>query len=233
MIDGEKVLAIIPARGGSKRLLRKNVLPLAGKPLIAWTIKAALDSDIFDEVMVNTDDLEIAETAKLFGAKIPFMRPEELASDTASSIDVIKHTLLWYQKKGIDFTDVVLLQPTSPLRTSADINTAYKYYIDKQASSVLSVCEVDHPSRWCNVLKESLSMDDFIKDADKNSRSEDFDKEYRLNGAIYILSVEKFLEQNSTILEPSFASIMSRNCSIDIDEKIDFDIAECLIGKRT
>jgi len=228
--ENRKVLAIIPARGGSKRLPRKNILPLAGKPLIAWTIEAAINSQVFEQVIVNTDDAEIAEISESFGATIPFIRPATLASDTASSIDVIKHTLLWYQEKGIYFTDVVLLQPTSPLRNSEDIIIAINSYNQKKASTVLSVCEVDHPTQWCNSLDNSLSMNGFIKEKTGKSRSQDFDKEYRLNGAIYIWDVSKFLAQNSTVIEPSFATIMPRSRSIDIDEEIDFKIAEALLS---
>lgn len=229
MIGNQKVLAIIPARGGSKRLPRKNILPLAGKPLIAWTIEAAINSQIFCEVMVNTDDDEIAKVSSELGAKIPFIRPNELASDTASSNDVIKHTLLWYRGKGINFTEVVLLQPTSPLRSSDDIIAALDLYNKKNASSVLSVCEVDHPTAWCNILDESLSLKGFIKENVSKLRSQDIDKEYRLNGAIYIFNVELFLAKISTVIEPSFAAIMPRSRSIDIDEKIDFDIAKAIL----
>ncbi|WP_028862343.1 cytidylyltransferase domain-containing protein [Psychromonas aquimarina] len=224
-----KVLAIIPARGGSKRLPRKNILSLAGKPLIAWSIDAAIGSQIFDQIIVNTDNSEIAEIAEQFGATVPFLRPEALASDTASSIDVIKHTLLWYLEKGVHFTEVVLLQATSPLRNSNDIKEAFDIYTGKAASSVLSVCEVDHPTQWCNTLDDSLSMNNFVKESKRKSRSQDFDKEFRLNGAIYIWNVEQFLTQNAAIIEPSFASIMPRIRSIDIDEEIDFKIAQCLL----
>lgn len=229
MIGNQKILAIIPARGGSKRLPRKNILPLCGKPLIAWTIEAAIKSQIFTEVMVNTDDDEIAKVSSELGSKTPFIRPNELASDTASSNDVIKHTLLWYRDKGVNFTEVVLLQPTSPLRSSEDIISALDLYNKKNASSVLSVCEVDHPTSWCNILDETLSMKGFIKESTSKLRSQDIDKEYRLNGAIYIWNVELFLAKNSTVIEPSFAAIMPRNRSIDIDEKIDFDIAKAIL----
>lgn len=229
MNDGKRILGIIPARGGSKRLPRKNILPLGGKPLIAWTIEAAINSQVFTEVMVNTDDDEIAKISSDLGSNIPFIRPNELASDTASSHDVIKHTLLWYRDKGINFTEVVLLQPTSPLRSGEDIISALELYYKKNASSVLSVCEVDHPTSWCNILDETLSMKGFIKESTSKLRSQDIDKEYRLNGAIYIWNVELFLVNNSTVIEPSFAAIMPRSRSIDIDEKIDFDIVKAIL----
>jgi CMP-N-acetylneuraminic acid synthetase len=231
MLDGRKILAIIPARGGSKRLPKKNILPLAGKPLIAWTIDAAIKSQAFAEVMVNTDDNEIAEISCNYGATIPFIRPGYLGEDTSTSVDVIKHTLLWYKNNGVNFTEVVLLQPTSPLRNEKDITVAIELYKLKNAASVLSVTEVDHPTNWCNTLDSSLSMKGFIKTDNRGERSQDFDKEYRLNGAIYIWNVEKFLIEGKTIIEPSFASVMVRNRSVDIDEKIDFDLAEFLLSQ--
>ncbi len=231
MRDNKKILAIIPARGGSKRLPGKNIKNLGGKPLIAWTIEAAIESNLFDEIMVNTDSKEIAKEAQKFGASTPFIRPEKLASDTASSLDMVKHTLEYYKEQGSRFTTVILLQPTSPLRTSNDIINAYQLFDKKNATSVLSVCEVDHPTSWCNTLNKSLSMKGFIKPSISKNRSQDFDSEYRLNGAIYIWNVNTFLESNDTIIEPSFASIMPRERSIDIDEEIDFIIASALIDK--
>ena len=227
----EKTLAIIPARGGSKRLPGKNIKLLAGKPLIAWAIDAAIKSDLFDEIMVNTDSDEIAKVAENFGANIPFIRPDELASDTANSLDVIKHTLDWYQKQGRNFTNVILLQPTSPLRTATDISKAYELFYNNAAASVLSVCEVDHPTNWCNNLDESLSMKGFIKPSTGETRSQDFEKEYRLNGAIYIWNVDAFMASSKSIIEPSFASIMPRERSTDIDEEIDFIVASAMIAQ--
>lgn len=223
----KKVIAIIPARGGSKRLPRKNILPLSGKPLIGWTIEAAIKSEIFDEIIVSTDDHEIANISESFGAKVPFIRPKNLSGDSVGSIGVIKHALQWYSANHINFTDVVLLQPTSPLRNEQDIKAAYDMYTLNNASSVISVCEVDHPSAWCNTLGSSLSLKGFIKS--EGVRSQDFDKEYRLNGAIYIWEVEKLLVQNLTIIEPSFATIMPRTRSVDIDEEIDFKIAQAIM----
>ncbi|WP_022941180.1 cytidylyltransferase domain-containing protein [Psychromonas hadalis] len=231
MTKNKKILAIIPARGGSKRLPRKNILPLAGKPLIAWTIEAAIKSDIFDEVMVNTDNQEIADVAEKFGAKVPFMRPEHLASDTASSLDVIKHTLLWYRDKGVHFTDVVLLQPSSPLRNEHDIIGAWQQYITSNGESVVSVCPVEHPIQWTYKLHNDSSLSCLFDDDGK--RSQDYEDNYRLNGAIYITKTSVILEKNEIMSsQRNCAYVMEAYGSVDIDTVIDFDYASFLLQRN-
>lgn len=229
MYKGKKVLAIIPARGGSKRLPGKNIKKLVNKPLINWTIEAAVKSEVFDEIMVNTDDKTIAEIALEAGATIPFIRKKELATDKASSLDVVKDTISFYRSISKEFDIVVLLQPTSPLRDDIDIINSINCFIEKKAASVLSVCEVDHPVQWCNTLTTKLSMDNFIRSEYKGLRSQDLGIHYRLNGAIYIWDCRKFQDSNEAIISPSFASIMDRKHSIDIDVELDFSIAEVII----
>lgn len=233
MYNNKKILAIIPARGGSKRLPGKNIKELAGKPLIAWTIEAALQSEIFDTIMVSTDDSEIARLSKLYGADVPFIRDSELSTDTSSSIDVVLDTLRFYENKNENFNIVILLQPTSPLRESNDIIGALQLFEDNKAESVISVCEVDHPVQWCNELSNSLSMDSFFKEEYKNKRSQDFSKSYRLNGAIYIWDKEHFISEKNVIIPKSFAYVMDKNSSVDIDEEIDFIIAEALLKSKS
>lgn len=229
MYRDKKILAIIPARGGSKRLPGKNIKELAGKPLIAWAIDSALESKLFDEIMVNTDDSEIADIAKKYGASIPFLRDNSLATDTSSSLDVVVKTIEYYKEQNKHYDIVVLLQPTSPLRDSSDIKNAVDLFIQKEAASVLTVCEVDHPIQWSNTLDGTFSMDTFIKDEYKDTRSQDLEVNYRLNGAVYVWDTNKFQQHKGSILKPSFASVMDRTHSIDIDEKIDFIVAEALI----
>jgi len=229
MFHNKRIIAIIPARGGSKRLPGKNIKELAHKPLIAWTIDAALNSSILDTIMVNTDDQRIVAIAKKYRAEVPFLRENNLATDTASSLDVIEQTLLYYNSQNIDFDIVILLQPTSPLRNSDDIKNALNLFIDKKAASVLSVCEVEHPIQWSNTLDNSLSMDNFIKEEHRNTRSQDLEKNYRLNGAIYIWDCKEFLLKKESIITPAFSYIMPRERSIDIDEEIDFKLAELLL----
>ncbi|MFA6013575.1 MAG: acylneuraminate cytidylyltransferase family protein [Gallionellaceae bacterium] len=231
MHDEKSYLAIIPARGGSKRLPRKNVLDFGGKPLIAWTIEAALGCPFLDEVMVTTDDFEIAEVAKKYGANVPFFRPEALASDTATSFDAIKHTIDYYRfELGRRFDFVVLLQPTSPLRNSRNISEAIALRAQKNAEAVISVCEVDHSPLWMNTLPADHNMVGFIREDVKDTRSQDLETFYRLNGAIYIVSVDVLLEQKTFIPEQNaYAYTMSAECSVDIDTKSDLQLAVCIL----
>lgn len=227
MYKDKTFLAIIPARGGSKRLPRKNVLDLANKPLIAWSIEAGLNSNYIDKVIVSSDDEEILEISKQFGAET-IKRPNELANDTATTFDAIKHTI--ENSKKYDY--VILLQATSPLRTSLHIDEAIELLEEKNADAIISVCEMDHSPLWSNTLDETLSMQDFLKEEILNRRSQDLETYYRLNGAIYICKTTKLLEEKSFLLkEHSFAYVMDRKSSIDIDEEIDFEIAQLLILK--
>jgi CMP-N-acetylneuraminic acid synthetase len=219
-------LAIIPARGGSKRLPKKNILELNGKPLISYSIEAGLKSDYIDTVVVSSDNYEILDIAKGYNAKI-IKRPEFLANDTATTFDAIKHTIENFDKK---YDYIVLLQPTSPLRSTKHIEEAIKLLDEKNADAIVSVCEMEHSPLWSNNLDDSLSMEGFLRDEILNKRSQDLERYYRLNGAIYICKTDKLLEEKSFLLKENiFAYVMSRECSIDIDEKIDFDIARLFI----
>jgi len=224
MYQNKTFLAIIPARGGSKRLPRKNVLDLNGKPLIAWSIEAGLKSKYIDKVVVSSDDKEILNISKQFGAKT-IKRPDELASDTATTFDAIKHTIENLEK----YDYVVLLQPTSPLRDERNIDEAIEVLENKNADAVVSVCEMDHSPLWSNVLPEDGNMSRFLRDEVLNKRSQDLEKYYRLNGAIYICKTEKLLENKGFFLKDNiFAYTMDRKNSIDIDEEIDFLVVENL-----
>jgi pseudaminic acid cytidylyltransferase len=226
MIDDKKLLAIIPARGASKRLPRKNILDLSGKPLIAWTIEAALGSKYIDRVVVSTDDQEIANIAKKHGADIPFIRPSELATDQTTSVDVVLHLLNQLEKIEDKYDYVILLQPTSPLRTAKNIEEAIKLLRTKNSDAVISVCESGHPPLWYNTLPDDMSMDNFLDASIKNKRSQDLPKQYRVNGAIYISSIERLRNESSFFLsENCHAYIMEQNVSIDIDTRDDFDFA--------
>lgn len=226
-----KILAIIPARGGSKRLPRKNILLLDGKPLIAWTIEAAKQSRYITEVIVSTDDEEIANISIEYGAKIPFKRPSALSDDTATSIDVVKHSIQFMKEIHHDEYDyVMLLQPTSPLRTFEDINGAVEMMISREADSIISMCECEHPPIWSNTLPEDLSIEDFDRKEFKNVRSQDIPKYYRYNGAIYLSSVNRLLQEESfSFYSNSYAYLMLQKKSIDIDSSLDFLLSEILL----
>ena len=226
MYKNKTFLAITPARGGSKRLPRKNVLDFNGKPLISWTIEASLESEYVDNIVVSSDDEEILNISKKYGASI-IKRPNELASDMATTFDAIRHTVDNIEK----YSYIVLLQPTSPLRTAKDIDNAIKLLEEKNADAIVSVCEMEHSPLWSNTLDESLSMENFLSSTVLNKRSQDLENYYRLNGAIYICRTESFLEEKSFLLKENiFAYVMSREHSVDIDEEIDFKIAEALLG---
>ena len=218
-------LAIIPARGGSKRLPRKNLLDLCGKPLIAWSIEAALKSKYISKVIVSSDEEEILNIAKEYKADF-IKRPDELASDTATTFDALKHTLENVEK----YDYVVLLQPTSPLRTEKHIDEAIELLKEKNADAIISVCEVEHSPLWSNTLDENLDMSNFLRDEVLNKRSQDLPKYYRLNGAIYICKTDKLLENKGFFLKENiYAYKMNKKHSVDIDEEIDFIIAEKLM----
>jgi CMP-N,N'-diacetyllegionaminic acid synthase len=218
-------LAIIPARGGSKRLPRKNVLDLNGKPLIAYSIEAGLDSSYIDKVVVTSDDDEILTISKKYGA-VTINRPNELASDIATTFDAIKHAVDNCEK----YDYIVLLQPTSPLRNEKHIDEAVELLESKKSNAVVSVCKMDHNPMWSNVLDHSLSMKGFLGDEILNKRGQDLDKYYRLNGAIYICETDKLLKEESFFLKDNiFAYKMNRESSIDIDEEIDFKMAKVFL----
>ncbi len=229
MIEGKRVIAIIPARGGSKGLPRKNILPLCNKPLISYTIESALQCDFIDCVMVSTDDNEIAEISKSAGAEIPYLRPPHLATDTATSYDVILDCLNWYSNHAESFDYFILLQPTSPLRTKADIDSAFKLLIDKKAKAIVSVCESDHHPYWMNTLPPDHNLNLFEKEEYRNIGRQQLPTYYRLNGAIYLTEINYFLEQKSFMGKDSYALVMNKMHSIDIDDKFDFSIAEFIL----
>ena len=231
MYSKHRIVGIIPARGGSKGLPRKNVLPLQGKPLIAWTIEQAKASRYLDKVIVTTDDEEIASIAKTHGADVPFMRPQELASDTARAIDVIVHALNWIEAHDEAVDILVLLQPTSPFRTAEDINSAIEVLFLKKARAVISVCETEHHPYWSNVLPEDGSMDGFLKPELANRNRQELPTFYRLNGAIYAADCAYVRSQQGFFGKQTYAYVMPRERSIDIDAKIDFQFAEFLLQR--
>jgi CMP-N,N'-diacetyllegionaminic acid synthase len=228
MIDNKSFLAIIPARGGSKRLPRKNLMKLLDKPLIAWTIQAGRNSTYIDKVIVTSDDEEILSVAGKYGVEI-IKRPSVLATDSASTFDAVKHVI----DNFIKYDYVVLLQPTSPLRNEKHIDEAIGILISKKADAVISVCETEHSPLWCNILPENGSMENFLIDENKNKRGQDLDRYYRLNGAIYICSTERLLCERSFFINDNiYAYLMDNEDSVDIDNLIDFKLAEFLLQRN-
>lgn len=226
-----KNIAIIPARSGSKGVKDKNIRNLAGKPLIAYTIEAALKCNVFDEVMVSTDSERYAEIALSFGASVPFLRSKETATDASSSWNVVDEVLANYKKNGEIFDTFCLLQPTSPLRTADDISAAYNLFRNKAQFSVVSVCEAEHSPLWCGHLPGNQEFIDFIKPESVKQRQEGR-KFYRLNGAIYIVDIKKFAEERFLYRKGGFAYIMSQENSVDIDTELDFKLASVILQER-
>ncbi|MCL6589522.1 MAG: acylneuraminate cytidylyltransferase family protein [Firmicutes bacterium] len=231
MEKDKTILGIIPARGGSKGLPRKNLRDLAGKPLIAWTIETALKSGCFDRLIVNTDDPEIASVGAQYGAEIPFLRPAELASDQAKGIEVVLHTINWYENRGEFFEILTLLQPTSPLRNASDIREALRLFTAKKAQSVVSVCESEHSPLWMNTIGPDLSMKDFLAKDIANTNRQGLQTYYRLNGAIYIARWDYLKENRSFFGENTYAYIMPQERSIDIDSELDLKLAGFLLNQ--
>jgi CMP-N,N'-diacetyllegionaminic acid synthase len=221
-------LAIIPARGGSKRLPRKNLLDLNGKPLIAWSIESGLKSEYIDKVIVSSDDDEILSISKKYKSDT-IVRPSELASDTATTFDVIKHVI--DNTERYDY--IVLLQPTSPLRDEGHIDESIKLLELKNSDAVVSVCETDHSPLWSNTLDDSLLMEGFLRDEILNKRSQDLEKYYRLNGAIYICDTKKLLKEERFFIDKNiYAFKMNRATSVDIDNEIDFQLADLIMKEK-
>lgn len=224
-----KNLAVIPARSGSRGIWDKNIKLLNGKPLMAYSIEAALSSGVFDTVHVSTDSERYAEIAEAQGADVPFLRSRELSSDTASSWDGVLEVLEKYRRLGKTFDMVMLLQPTSPLRLPEDIVRAFAVMRERQAAAVVSVCEAEHSPLWCNTLPESGCLEGFIHPEARAPRQE-LKKYYRLNGAIYALSVPALLKWGTLVYGPDcYAYVMPGSRSIDIDGPEDLLIAEALL----
>jgi len=228
MYNGKKILAIIPARSGSKGLKDKNIMKLNGKPMIAYSIEAAINSGVVDEVVVSTDSEEYAKISEQYGAKVPFLRPSELSTDEATTTEVLVHAIEELEKNGNVYDYFILLQPTSPLRSKVDIKSAVEFCFQKEANSVVSVCAAEHSPLWTNTLDSDLSMSNFLTN-NTNRRRQDLSKFYRLNGAIYLTKVNDFMKTKTFYGYKSYAYIMDKRSSIDVDDMLDFKFAEFIM----
>jgi len=230
VLKNKTFLAVIPARGGSKRIPNKNVIELNGKPLIAWTIEAAKKSKYIDEIILSTDSEKIAKIASKYRINIPFIRPTNLSSDKARSIDVLIHAVnsMKENNKNYDFT--LMLQPTSPLRDNNHIDESIEYLFEKKANSIIGVTKLNHPIEWANKLPQDFSMKNFFDQNNIIKRSQDYDASYLVNGAIYIIKNSILLEEKKLFLnENCYAYEMDISKSIDIDTKQDLKMAEVLL----
>ncbi len=225
------MIALIPARGGSKGLPGKNIRELCGKPLIAHTIEAALHAEGIDRVIVTTDSQEIAETAKRYGAKVPFLRPAELAGDTSSAVDVYLHAVDYLEAHGeAPIEKFMVLLPTAPLRTAKHIEAALHEFEEKKADTLISMKEAETPISWYYERMPDGSVRNLGFDTEKAVANRQSNATYYIpNGAIYILDKKLLREKRTYYSENTVAYLMSAEESVDIDNRIDFMLAEVLM----
>lgn len=221
------MIAIVPARGGSKGLPGKNIKNLLDKPMIAYTIEEALKSRYITEVIISTNCEEIEEAAIKYGAKSPFLRPEYLATDSAKAIDNYIYTIDRLNKEfDYDIKEFVVLQPTSPLRKAEDIDGAIKLFKDKNADSVISYTEEHHPIEWHKYIAEDGKFENIFEE--KLLNRQEIKKSYFPNGAVFVFDYE-LIKQGKYYSDNSYAYIMPRNRSIDVDTIEDFRYIEFLM----
>jgi CMP-N,N'-diacetyllegionaminic acid synthase len=225
MIGGARVLGLVTARGGSKRLPGKNLRPLAGRPLIAWTIAAARNCRYLDRLVLSSDDPAIMQAAADLGCEVPFQRPAELATDQATSLEVVRHALM--QLPGYDI--LLLLQPTSPLRTGADLDAALERLHTSGAGSCVSVSE-PHPSPyWCFAAREDGRLRPLLPDLPRPGRAP---RTWALNGALYAVRTRYLDARASLTGEDCIPYPMPAERSVDIDTALDWALAELLLHRE-
>lgn len=224
------MLAIIPARGSSKGIPEKNIKPLFGKPLIAYTIEAAQAARSVDRLILSTDDEGIAEVAQKFGVEIPFMRPAELAQDTSLAIDNYIYTV---DRVNADnskqYDEFIVLQPTSPFRTAVDIDNAIELFHEKKADSLISVCEASHPPLWAKKIDSLGRLKDYFNINIGNKNRQELEPAFMPNGAIFILKLSLLKSHYSYYSDRTYAYVMLQERSLDIDTPLDFEFAEFLM----
>lgn len=225
-----KNIAIIPARSGSKGIKDKNIKQLCGKPLMAYSIEAAIKSQLFDEIFVSTDSEEYAGIAQKYGASVPFLRSMEIATDSSSSWMAVREAIYHYREVDKTFDTVTLLQPTSPLRRLEDICGGYQFLLEKNANAVVSVCETELSPMHSNQLNEERSLKDFIPKQYSNIPRQKLPVYYRVNGALYIVRTEFIMHSDNLYQSGCYAYIMDEMNSIDIDTELDFAIAETIMS---
>jgi CMP-N,N'-diacetyllegionaminic acid synthase len=228
-----KILAVITARSGSKGLKDKNIKELCGLPLCAYSINAAKDSGIFSEIHFSTDSQEYADIAMRYGASVPFLRDAILATDTASSWDVIKAVITNYRKNGQDFDAVMLLQPTVPFRSAEDIRNAVSLMTEKKANAIVSVTDPAHSPLWCSPLPEDGNMEVFHERFRFLTARQKLEKHFALNGAIYLVRIPYLFSCNDIYEEKCYSYYMPPERSFDIDSQLDFDWCEYWMTRYT
>ena len=227
-----EIVGLITARGGSKEVPRKNVLPVAGRPLIAWTVEAAVEAQGLDRVIVSTDDPEIAQVCREWGAEVPFMRPPELSRDDTPHMPVMVHAVRWMEAHwGRAPEYVLLLQPTSPLRTAQDIDGAIQVARRTDADSVVSVCEAKEHPYLIKTVSEDGALVDFIPGANLETRQLG-PKVYFVNGAIYLTRSRVLVEEQTFYPRRVYAYVMPRERSLQVDTLWDLELVRRVMEAR-
>jgi CMP-N,N'-diacetyllegionaminic acid synthase len=222
LISGNRVLGLVPARGGSKRLPGKNIRPLCGKPLLAWTVEAALGSSLLDRVVLSSDDEEIIGVAAQYGCEVPFRRPAHLADDSTPGVEPVLHAL--DQLDGFDY--VVMLQPTSPLRTAEDIDNAVLQCVSRGAPSCVSVVPVAKP-QWMFMLDEETHLQPISAEGRESTGTV-----FLLNGAVYVAHVSMLRQTRLLVGQGTVGYVMPPHRSIDVDTEYDLRVAESLMSRH-
>ena len=226
----ETIVAVIPARGGSKGIPQKNLRTLLGKPLIAYTIEAALQAKTLTRTIVSTDDEQIKEVSQDYGAEVPFLRPSHLATDIAPGISVLQHAIIYLAEHEGYLTDIVVcLQPTSPLRSGEDIDAAVNLCLDSGADSVVSLCQAKHHPYWMKKIVDGRVHPLMNENENHYTRRQDLPPVYQLNGALYVTRTNVLLEENRVLGKYTAPYIMPPERSIDIDTPNDLRVAETLL----
>ena len=236
MINGKSVLALIPARRGSKGLPLKNIRPLGGKPLLAWPIEAARNSRYVDRVVISTEDPEFAAIAEEAGAEAPFLRPVELASDSAPSIEFIRHTLETLADAGQTYDYLVLLEPTSPLTESSDVDAALEILTAhrQEADAIVGVTSLvsEHPAFAVRINAQGLMNPYSVSSFGQLPRRQDTEPLYGLDGSLYISSTDALLTENGFCHQRTLPYVTPRWKSFEVDDLVDFICIEALLANR-
>lgn len=221
------ILALIPARGGSKGVSKKNIRPFNGRPLIAYTIEAALSSEKINKVIVSTDSEEIAGIAKQFGAEVPFMRPDSLAKDKTPDFPVIEHVVTWGEENNYDPSIIVFLRPTNIFRTGKDIDKAIELLIDSEFDSIRAISHAPYPPYWMKRIEDNKLVP-FIQTGLEETRRQDLPPVYMGNGTIEVIKKETITKKKTRFGDHIGCYHMSDASRIDIDTELDFKLAELM-----
>lgn len=231
MYRGKRILAIIPARGGSKGIPKKNIVKIEGKPLIAYTIEAAKNSKYLDKIVVSTEDLQIKEIAEDYGGEVPFLRPKELGQDNSRTIDCVIHALEILKNRSKEYDYIVLLQCTNPLRESWHIDEAIEKIIDENKSSLVSVSKVEEHPIFMRTIDAEGSLRKILN-SESDVRRQDLQEVYKINGAIYIQKLDSKFSEKTSFNDGELAYILENKFSVDIDGCLDIKKVEYYLKKR-